>query len=117
MAAAPVPVLLLPNQQAVYSPAHQELHRELVAQSVLLAPRSFAFDDRPVAEVLEALKATHGVDIRYAPAAVVGCTVNLNLCGQTSMFAKLDLLCQTTGALYSQTDAQITFLPPGCQPI
>ena len=116
-APAPAPILLLPNQQAVYSPARQELHRELVAQPVLLAPRSFAFDNRPVAEVLEALKAAYGVDIRYAPAAVAGCTVNLNLRGQSSLFAKLDLLCQATGASYSQTDAQITFLSPGCPPI
>jgi len=74
MAATPVPFLLITQQWAVYSLAHQELHSELVGQPVLLAPRSFAFDNRPVAEVLKALKTAHGVDIRYAPAAVVGCS-------------------------------------------
>lgn len=116
-APVPGPVLLLPNQQAVYSPARQRLHRELVAQPVLLAPHPFAFDNRPVAEVLEALKTAYGVNIRYSPTAVAGCTVNLNLRSQTSLFSKLNVLCQATGASYSQADAQITFLSPGCQPI
>ncbi|MFD1468523.1 FecR family protein [Hymenobacter caeli] len=116
-AAVPGPILLLPNQQAVYAPARQQLHRELVAQPVLLAPQPFAFDNRPVAEVLEALKTAYGVDIRYSPAAVAGCTVNLNLRRQASLFAKLDVLCQATGATYSQADAQITFHSTGCQAI
>ena len=108
-------LVLLPNQQAVYAPAQQQLHRELVAQPVLLAPQPFAFDNRPVAEVLEALKTAYGVDIRYSPAAVAGCTVNLNLHRQASLFAKLEVLCQATGATYSQADAQITFPSTGCQ--
>ncbi|AWM34429.1 FecR family protein [Hymenobacter nivis] len=71
-------LVLLPNQQAVYAPGRQQLRRELTPQPVLLAPQPFAFDNRPVAEVLEALKTAYGVDIRYSPAAVAGCTVNLH---------------------------------------
>ncbi len=116
-ASVPAPVLLLPNQQAVYAPVRQQLRRELVAQPALLVPHPFAFDNRPVAEVLEALKTAYGVDIRYNAAAVAGCTVNLTLRRQSSLFAKLDVLCQATGASYSQADARITFVSTGCGPI
>ncbi|MGI4887333.1 MAG: FecR family protein [Janthinobacterium lividum] len=111
------PLVLLPNQQAVYTPARQRIRRELVPQPVQLAPQSFSYDNRPVAEVLDALQAAYGVAIRYRPAAVAGCTVNLNLRGQSSLFAKLDALCQATGASYVQTDAEITFHSIGCQSI
>lgn len=114
-APAPAPLVLQPNQQVVYSLRHRQLHRELVAQPAQLAPLPFAFDNRPVAEVLGALQAAYGVDIRYSAAAVAGCTVNLNLRSQSSLFAKLDVLCQATGATYRQQDAQITFLSAGCQ--
>ncbi|OGX83755.1 hypothetical protein BEN49_12055 [Hymenobacter coccineus] len=117
LAAAVGPLVLLPNQQAVYAPKRQQLSRELVPQPALLAPQSFAYDNRPVAEVLDALQAAYGVAIRYRPAAVAGCTVNLNLRGQASLFAKLDALCQATGASYSQANAEIIFHPTSCQPI
>ncbi|WP_161599543.1 FecR family protein [Hymenobacter nivis] len=111
------PLVLLPNQQAVYAPKRQQLRRELVPQPAQLAPQPFAYDNRPVAEVLGALQAAYGVPIRYRPAAVAGCTVNLNLHGQASLFAKLDALCLATGATYTQADAEITFHSAGCQPI
>ena len=40
-------MVVLPNQQAVYSAGGQQLRRELVAQPALLAPQSFVFNDRP----------------------------------------------------------------------
>ncbi|AMJ64295.1 FecR family protein [Hymenobacter sp. PAMC 26628] len=110
-------LVLLPNQQAVYAPARQRLRRELVPQPAQLAPQPFAYDNRPVAEVLDALQEAYGVAIRYRPAAVAGCTVNLNLRSQASLFAKLDALCQATGASYTQADAEITFHSTSCQSI
>lgn len=93
----------------MYAPGRQRLRRELVPQPAQLAPQPFAYDNRPVVEVLDALQAAYGVAIRYRPAAVAGCTVNLNLRGQASLFAKLDALCETTGASCTQDDAEIMF--------
>jgi transmembrane sensor len=117
LAPAAGPLVLLPNQQAVYALKRQKLSRELVPQPALLAPQPFAYDNRPVAEVLDDLQEAYGVAIHYRPTAVAGCTVNLNLRGQASLFAKLDALCQATGATYSQADAKITFHSTGCQSI
>ena len=112
-AALPQPLVVLPNQQAVYRPRQQALVRELVAEPVQVAAQSFEFDDRPVAEVLAALETAYGVRIGYEAAAVAGCTVTLNL-REASLYAKLDVLCKTLGARYEKTADQLLFYGPGC---
>ncbi|OWP62057.1 hypothetical protein CDA63_16275 [Hymenobacter amundsenii] len=110
---APQTMVVLPNQQAVYRPEQQVLARELVAEPMQVAAQSFEFDDRPVAEVLAALEKAYGVRIGYEAAAVAGCTVTLSL-RETSLYAKLDVLCKTLGARYEKTADQILFHGPGC---
>jgi ferric-dicitrate binding protein FerR (iron transport regulator) len=111
---APAAVVLLPNQQVVYSAAAPELRRELVAQPVQLQPQLLTFDERPVAEVLASLQTAYGVPIRYDGAALAGCTVSLAF-GQESLFDKLDLLCKTLGASYEREGEQVIFRSRGCQ--
>jgi ferric-dicitrate binding protein FerR (iron transport regulator) len=106
-------VVVRPNQQAVYSPARRQLRRELVAKPALLVPQSFVFDDRPVAEVLASLEKAYGVDIVYDAAALRSCTINLTLHDEP-LFAKLDLLCETLGSTYEQTDGRIVFHAQPC---
>ncbi|TGE06129.1 FecR family protein [Hymenobacter fodinae] len=115
-AAAALPaVVVLPNQQAVYSPVRHKLQRELVAQPAQLAAQSFVFDDRPVPEVLAALEKAYGVRIAYDAAALATCTVTLNLQDE-SLFAKLDVLCKALGASYEKQDIRILFRSAGCAP-
>ena len=99
-------VLLLPNQQVVYSPATHQLRKALVPRPVVLAPQSFVFDDRPVAEVLAALEKAYGVSIEYDHAALAGTTVTLNLTTQ-SLYGKLGVLCETLGASYEAVEGRI----------
>ncbi|HEX8425040.1 FecR family protein [Hymenobacter sp.] len=112
--ALPAPIVVLPNQQAVYSPERQLLARELVAQPVQLKPQSFVFDDRPVTEVLASLEKAYGVHIVYDAKALANCTVTLVLRKQ-SLYGKLEVLCKTLGASYEEENAQILFHGPGCQ--
>ncbi|MGY3089386.1 transmembrane sensor [Hymenobacter sp. UYAg731] len=107
-------VVVLPNQQAVYSAGGQQLRRELVAQPALLAPQSFVFADRPVAEVLAALEKAYGVPIEYDATAVRNCTLNLSL-GNEPLFAKLDIICETLGATYEKAGDHLRFHSPACQ--
>ena len=107
-------LVVLPNQQAVYSPARRQLRRELVAQPAQLAPQSFVFSDRPVAEVLAALEKAYGVAIVYDAAAVRNCTLNLTLRDEP-LFTKLDMLCETLGASYEKADGRILFHSQPCQ--
>ena len=106
-------VVVLPNQQAVYSAGGQRLRRELVAQPALLAPQPFVFNDRPVAEVLAALEKAYGVRIEYDAAAVRNCTLNLSL-GNQPLFEKLAIVCETLGATYEKTGDHLRFHSPAC---
>ena len=112
--AATASVVVLPNQQAVYSPLHQQLRRELVARPAQLVPQSFVFNDRPVAEVLQALEKAYGVVIVYDDAALRSCTLNLTL-GPEPLFEKLNIICETLGARYEQADGRIVFHGQPCQ--
>lgn len=111
--AVPKGIVVLPNQQAVYLPARHELQRELVAQPVQLAAQSFVFDDRPVAEVLDALQKAYGITIEYDANALKNCTVTLNLQNE-SLYGKLDVLSKALGASYSTSETHLVFRSPGC---
>ncbi|WP_170170426.1 FecR family protein [Hymenobacter perfusus] len=112
--AKPAPLVVLPNQQAVYSPQRHALARGLVAEPVQVAAQSFAFDDRPVPEVLAALEKAYGVTIEFDAPALAGCSVTLNL-PEASLYDKLDVLCKTLGATYTKSDTRILFRSPGCR--
>lgn len=107
-------VLLLPNQQVVYSVAQRHLRKELVDKPVMLTPRSFEFEERPVAEVLTALEKAYGVAIVYDKAKLSGCTVSISFYDEP-LFEKLGLLCKSLGAYYTLSEAQITIHSTGCQ--
>lgn len=113
--AEPASVEVLPNQQAVYSPSQHTLARELVPEPAVLTPQSFAFNDRPVADVLTALTQAYGVDIEYDKNALAQCTVSVVLSKSSSLFDKLDVLCKTLGATYERADTHLIFHSRGCQ--
>lgn len=107
-------VLLLPNQQVVYSAAQRRLKKELVDRPVVLAPQPFEFEARPVAEVLGALEKAYGVDIVYDKAKLANCTVSITFYDEP-LFEKLGLLCKSLGAHYTLSEATILIHSEGCQ--
>ncbi|WP_022825924.1 FecR family protein [Hymenobacter norwichensis] len=107
-------VLLLPNEQVVYSTTSRRLKKQLVTKPALLLPQSFEFEERPVAEVLTALEKAYGVDIVYDASKLAGCTVSISFTNE-SLFEKLGLLCKSLGATYTLADAQIKFNSKGCE--
>jgi transmembrane sensor len=107
-------VLLLPNQQVVYSVASRRLKKELVDKPVVLVPQVFEFEERPVAEVFAALEKAYGVPIHYDRQKLAGCTVSITFYDEP-LFEKLGLLCRSLGAYYTLADTQITIHSTGCQ--
>jgi transmembrane sensor len=107
-------VLLLPNQQVVYSVASRRLKKELVDKPVVLVPQAFEFEERPVAEVFAALEKAYGVPIYYDRQKLAGCTVSITFYDEP-LFEKLGLLCKSLGAYYTLADTQITIHSTGCQ--
>jgi transmembrane sensor len=108
-------MLLLPNQQVVYSVASHHLKKELVDKPIVLVPQAFEFEERPVAEVFAALEKAYGVPIHYDQQKLAGCTVSITFYDEP-MFEKLGLLCKSLGAYYTLSDTQITVHSTGCQP-
>jgi transmembrane sensor len=107
-------VLLLPNQQVVYSVASHRLKKELVDKPAVLVPQAFEFEERPVAEVLATLEKAYGVPILYDKQKLAGCTVSITFYDEP-LFEKLGLLCKSLGAYYTLADTQITIHSTGCQ--
>lgn len=107
-------VLLLPNQQVVYSAASHYLKKELVAKPVVLAPQTLEFEERPVPEVLTALEKAYGVEMVYNKAKMAGCTVSIAFYNEP-LFEKLDLLCKSLGAYYTLDGTQVVIHSNGCQ--
>jgi ferric-dicitrate binding protein FerR (iron transport regulator) len=108
-------VLLLPNQQVAYSTlTPHALHKQLVANPVVLAPQVFTFEKQPVIKVLQALEKAYGVSILYDKQKLAGCTVTVTFY-QESLYEKLDVLSKALGASYSTADnAQLQFHSTGC---
>ncbi|GAB3636638.1 FecR family protein [Hymenobacter arcticus] len=107
-------VLLLPNQEVLYSTASKALTKTLVEQPVLLAPQTLTFKNRPVAEVLAALAKAYGVNIVYDPAKLRECTITIDF-DQEPLFEQLDALCKALDASYKKANnAQIMFESSGC---
>ncbi|MGI4740312.1 MAG: FecR family protein [Janthinobacterium lividum] len=107
-------VLLLPNQQVVYSVASHHLKKELVDKPAVLVAQPFEFEERPVAEVLAALEKAYGVPIAYDKQKLAGCTVSITFYDEP-LFERLGLLCKSLGAYYTLADTQITIHSTGCQ--
>lgn len=107
-------ILLLPNQQVLYSSVNKALSKTLVEQPVLLIPQTLTFKNRPVAEVLTALEKAYGVNIVYDPAKLRECTITIDF-DEESLFEQLDALCKALGASYKKANnAQIMFESLGC---
>jgi transmembrane sensor len=108
-------IVLLPNQQVAYSAlGAYPLHKQLVADPLVLAPQSFTFEKQPVVKVLQALEKAYGVDIVYNQRKLASCTITVTFY-QESLYEKLDVLSKALGASYSPTDnAQIRFNSTGC---
>lgn len=108
-------VVLLPNQQVAYSAlAPRALRKQLVTNPLVLEMQTFAFENKPVIEVLQALEKAYGVAILYDSRKLAGCTVTITFY-QESLYEKLDVLSKALGARYSTTnDAQIRFNSNGC---
>ncbi len=108
-------VLLLPNQQVIYSSTTQRLNKVLVDQPLPLTHQPLAFKNRPVMEVLAALEKTYGVNIVYDPLRLSDCTITISF-GDESLFEQLDALCKALDGKYKMANnAQIIFESAGCK--
>ncbi|WP_165840959.1 FecR family protein [Larkinella punicea] len=112
-------LVLLPNQQAIYSRTDENLSRKLVDVPVLLGahsanPSPIRYDEVPATVVLKDLEKTYGISILFNEELLNECLITTAL-GNESLYDKLDLICKTIGASYKEVDAQLVVESKGCQ--
>ncbi len=109
-------LVLLPNQQVVYSKQEQRLKRSLVNNPLPVAAsadRSLVFDQAPVTAVLDSLVKRYGVQIVYDADLLSGCQLTAEL-GKEPLFEKVGLICKAIDARYEMIDGQIVIHGKSC---
>lgn len=109
-------VVLTPNQELIYG---RDQFRKLLVDTpvVVTAPvirPDFHYDNVPVSDVLEELKATFAIDIVYDKEILKNCRISADLSAE-SIYKKLDLICQAMDAHYEVIDGVVTIQARPCQ--
>ncbi len=111
-------LIVLPNQQAIFSRAQETLKKHLVETPLpLQLPLQVAkkrIEDMPVTQVFDLMEKLYGVKIIYNEETLATCIITTTF-GQESLYDKLDVICQTIGAKYKEIDAQIIVESEGCK--
>lgn len=112
-------LLLLPNQQAVFSLISEELNKGLVEKPVVLTipketPPQFEYESEPIVNVLRDLEKSYGIAIRFNEDILQGCELSASLKKET-FDEKLEVICKTINADYQKLDGQIIINAGGCQ--
>lgn len=120
-AVSPKGVLLLPNQQVVFTRETEQFDKKLIGTPRLLTlptPRQrsapFTYSETPIAQVLDDLQTAYGVIIRYNKDALQSCQLTASLANE-SFAQKLDIICKTIGATSESIDGQIVISGGSCQ--
>ncbi len=112
------PLVLTPNQKAVYRSSEQTLIKTLAEAPVIVDQEElkgrFVFDEEPAGNIFRALEKAYGIAIQFNPAALKDCYVTLPL-GEEPFYQKLAVLCRTIKATYQVTDEGIWIESEGCQ--
>jgi transmembrane sensor len=111
-------LVLLPNQQAIYSRNEQNLSRRLVERPlpVLTAAESKPqrYDEVSAGKILRDIESEYGITILFNDDVLDYCILTTTL-GDEPLHEKLDLICQTIGATYKEVDAQLIVESKGCR--
>jgi len=111
-------IVLKPNQQLVYQRKEEKFQKVLKEYPVLVNPagnsNNFQYDNEPVANVLEEIKAAYGIDIAYDKEIIRNCRITADLSNE-SIYKKLDLICIAMEAKYNVIDGEVSLLAKPCE--
>lgn len=112
-------LILLPNQQAVFSRQTEEFNKTLVKEPVVLADKHpgsipFIYDEVPIAKVFGDLEKAYGIPIRFNKEGLEECQLSASLVSE-SFEEKLDIICKTVKASYQILDGQIIISGGSCK--
>lgn len=113
----PKNIILIPNQQAIYSRDHGTVSKTLVEDPAVVITeeeiRKIRFEGVAVSEIFKALEKMYGVDIEFEEQDFEKCTMTTSATGK-DLYQRIDVICEITGATYSIEDGRIRINGSGC---
>ncbi|OJV14399.1 MAG: iron dicitrate transport regulator FecR [Dyadobacter sp. 50-39] len=113
----PAGVILNPNQQVVFNRKDNKLEKAVTANPGLLAEsvvqKDQVFDDKPVAEVLDAMARAYGISIVYQPETLANCVISAQF-NEENLKQRLNAICQAIGAGYDMENGRVVISSKGC---
>lgn len=111
-------LLLLPNQQAVFSRQAEEFSKSIVPEPKVIGTTrqvpSFEYDAVPVSEVIRDVEEAYGISILYNKEQLKNCELSASL--KTETFEeKLRVICTTINADYQKLDGQVVIHGGECR--
>lgn len=110
-------IILTPNLQAVYSRETNQVARTLVKEPQVIIPEEevmkIRFASARVSEIFESLEKMYGIDIVYDENEFSQCSITTSTTGK-DLYAKIDVICDITGAEYRIEEAKIIITGSGC---
>ena len=109
-------VVLVPNQQAIYSKKELRFTKTLVKKPVVLESAknlSFKFENTPMKEVFSRLEEAYGIEIIFDEDSMINCYLNASLSDE-SLQKKILLICRAVNATYEVIDTHIIIYGKGC---
>ena len=112
-------LLLLPNQQAVFSRKSEEFNKTLVEKPEILKSSepdqpTFLYDEVSISQVFQDIEKAYGITIRYNEEGLKGCQLSASL-NHESFDQKLEIICKTIKATYQKFDGQIIISGGSCE--
>ncbi|GAB3745726.1 FecR family protein [Spirosoma pomorum] len=114
-------VLLMPNQQVVFSRQTERFDKTLIDLPQLIKPitprkklATFNYNETPISQVFQELQDAYGINIRYNKEAFAQCQLTASLARET-FEEKLAIICKTVEATYEIIDGQVVISGTGCQ--
>jgi ferric-dicitrate binding protein FerR (iron transport regulator) len=114
-------VLLMPNQQVVFTRQTERFDKTLIDLPQLIKPMTprkklttFAYNETPIPQVFQELQDAYGINIRYNKDAFARCQLTASLARET-FEEKLAIVCKTVEATYEIIDGQVVISGNGCQ--
>lgn len=112
-------VILLPNQEVVYTDSEGLFEKKIVdAPELLQTPsgHSFVFENTSIDSVFGKLEEAYGVEILFDKETMKNCFLTVSL-GSEPLFEKLKVICRTIGASYEIIDAKVVITSAGCKTV
>jgi ferric-dicitrate binding protein FerR (iron transport regulator) len=112
------PIILAPNQQAVYNRNDDKVVKEVVENPAILLPQSnlfrMSFDEAPVTHIFDVLEENYGIDIVYDKETLSKCMLTTAMSDE-GLFHRIEVICKAIKANYKVQDGVILIDSAGCE--